>query len=141
MNWQQVPERTYNVSISPPLLSYWFAAVMLVAGENITLLHVSMIPWLLLACWALYRLGERWARAGLLTVVLVIGGPAVVVGMNLMLDVPLLACLCASVEFLARGEPGRSNIGRRWRHRASRRWRSGSSSRGWGSSPCSWSRA
>ncbi len=107
MNWQQIPERTYNVSISPPLLSYWFALVMIVGGENVPLLHLSMIPWLLLVCWALYRLGERWARAGLLTVLLVIGGPAVLVGMNLMLDVPLLACLCASVEFLARGEPGR----------------------------------
>ncbi len=102
VNWQQIPERTYNVSISPPLLSYWFAAVMIVAGENVTLLHVSMIPWLLLACWALYRLGDRWAHAGLTTVVLVVGGPAVMAGMNLMLDVPLLACLCASVEFLAR---------------------------------------
>ncbi len=110
LNWQQVPERTYNVSISPPLLSYWFALVMIVGGENVPLLHVSMVPWLLLACWALYRLGERWARAGLLTVVLVIGGPAVVVGMNLMLDVPLLACLCASVELLARAEPGRSGV-------------------------------
>ena len=109
LNWQQVPERTYNVSISPPLLSYWFALVMIVAGENVALLHLSMIPWLLLACWALYRLGERWARAGLLTVLLVIGGPAVVVGTNLMLDVPLLACLCASVEVIARGEPGRSS--------------------------------
>ncbi|MDR3635028.1 MAG: hypothetical protein P4L84_14585 [Isosphaeraceae bacterium] len=107
LNWQQIPEPTYNVSISPPLLSYWFALVLVVAGENITLLHVSMIPWLLLACWALYRLGERWARAGLITVVLVIGGPAVTAGTNLMLDVPLLACICASVDFLARSESGR----------------------------------
>ena len=108
LNWQQVPESTYHVSISPPLLSYWFALVMFVAGENIVLLHVSMIPWLLLGCWAIFRLGERWAGAGLLTVVLVIGGPAVVVGLNLMLDVPLLACLCASIEFLARSESSRS---------------------------------
>lgn len=108
LNWQQVPERTYDVSISPPLLSYWFALVMIVGGENITVLHLAMIPWLLLACWALFGLGERWAGSGLMTVVLVIGGPAVVVGMNLMLDVPLLACMVASVEFLARGESARS---------------------------------
>jgi hypothetical protein len=108
LNWQQVPERTYNVSISPPLLSYWFAFVMTVAGENIALLHVSMIPWLLLACWALYRLAERWSDSGLIAVLLVVGGPAVTVGMNLMLDVPLLACVCASVEFLARGGGKRS---------------------------------
>ncbi len=110
LNWQQIPEPTYNVSISPPLLSYWFAMVMIVAGENIPLLHLSMIPWLLLACWGVFRLGERWANAGLLTVLLVIGGPAVVVGLNLMLDVPLLACMCASVEFLARIETTRTPV-------------------------------
>ncbi len=108
LNWQQIPERTYNVSISPPLLSYYFALIMLFAGENVIILHLSMIPWLLLATWAVFHLGERWASAGLLTVLLVIGGPAVVVGMNLMLDVPLLACFCASVEFLARSLSGKS---------------------------------
>ncbi len=106
LNWQQVPELTYNVSISPPLLSYWFAGVILVAGENIPLLHMSMIPWLLMACWALFQLGERWASAGLTTVLLVVGGPAVVVGMNLMLDVPLLACMCMSMECLTQVESG-----------------------------------
>lgn len=111
LNWQQIPERTYNVSISPPFLSYYFAMVMIVAGENLVVLHLAMIPWLLLAAWALFRLGERWAGgagAGLLMVLLVIGGPAVVVGMNLMLDIPLLACLCASVEFLARSISGKA---------------------------------
>lgn len=108
LNWQQVPEPTYNVSISPPLLSYWFALVMIVAGENVLLLHASMIPWLLLACWAVFRLGERWASAGMAAVLLVIGAPAVVVGLNLMLDVPLLGCMAASVEFLARGATSRS---------------------------------
>src|SRR5437868_5815339 len=108
INWQQVPERTYNVSISPPLLSYTFALVMAVAGENVPLLHVAMVPWVLIAGWALYRLGERWADAGAATALLVLLGPAVVAGMNLMLDVPLLACVCAAVECLLRGVEGRS---------------------------------
>ena len=103
INWQQVPEPTFAVSISPPLLSYVFALVVAVAGENVPLLHLAMIPWVLLACWALYRLGERQAGAGAATALLVIVGPAVVVGMNLMLDVPLLGCLCAAVECLLRG--------------------------------------
>jgi 4-amino-4-deoxy-L-arabinose transferase-like glycosyltransferase len=103
LNWQHVPERTYNVSISPPLLSYVFALVIAVAGENIVLLHLAMIPWVLLAAWSLYRLGERLAGAGMATTLLVLLGPAVVAGMNLMLDVPLLACICAAVECLLRG--------------------------------------
>jgi hypothetical protein len=103
LNWQQIPEPTYNVSISPPLLSYYFALVISICGENVVALHASMIPWCLLACWALFWLGDRWAGTGLAVVVLVMGGPAVVVGMNLMLDVPLLACVCASAEWLARG--------------------------------------
>jgi hypothetical protein len=64
INWQQVPEPTYRVSISPPLLSYMYALVLAVAGENVFLLHVTLIPWTLVACWALYRLGERWADDG-----------------------------------------------------------------------------
>src|SRR4051794_11546585 len=108
INWQQVPEPTYNVSISPPLLSYVFALGIAVAGENIPLLHVAMIPWVVLACWALYRLGERLADAGAATALLVMLGPAVVVGLNLMLDVPLLACVCAAVECVLRGVERRS---------------------------------
>ena len=103
LNWQQFPERTYKVSISPPLLSYAFALVIAVAGENVPLLHLAMVPWVLLAGWALYRLGERCADAGTATALLVLLGPAVVAGMNLMLDVPLLACICAAVECLLRG--------------------------------------
>ena len=108
LNWQQFPERTYKVSISPPLLSYVFALVISVAGENVPLLHLAMIPWVLVACWALYRLGERFADAGTATALLVLLGPAVVAGMNLMLDVPLLACIAAAVECLLRGVERRS---------------------------------
>jgi hypothetical protein len=103
INWQQFPQPAYDVSISPPLLSYVYAAVIAVAGENIALLHLTMIPWVLLACWALYRSGERWASEGAATALLVVLGPAVVAGMNLMLDVPLLACMSAAVECLLRG--------------------------------------
>src|SRR3954469_14379104 len=39
ITWQQIPEPTYDFSISPPLLSYVFALVMAVAGENIPVLH------------------------------------------------------------------------------------------------------
>jgi hypothetical protein len=103
ITWQQVPEPAYNVSISPPLLSYTFALVIALAGENVALLHVAMIPWLIVACWTLYRLGERCADAGAAAVLLVVLGPAVAAGMNLMLDVPLLACVSAAVECVLRG--------------------------------------
>jgi hypothetical protein len=105
ITWQQVPEPAYKVSISPPLLSYVFALVIAVAGENVVLLHLAMVPWLLAAAWAVYRLGERWAGAGrgAATALLVVLGPAVAAGMNLMLDVPLLACVTAAVECLLRG--------------------------------------
>jgi hypothetical protein len=109
INWQQVPEPTYAVSISPPLLSYVFALVIAVGGENIRLLHASMIPWLVLASWALYRLGERWTDVPAASALLVLLGPAVVAGTNLMLDVPLLACVCAAIECVERGVERRSS--------------------------------
>jgi 4-amino-4-deoxy-L-arabinose transferase-like glycosyltransferase len=103
INWQQFPQPAYEVSISPPLVSYLYAAVIALAGENIALLHLTMIPWVLLTGWALYGLGRRWCGEGTAAALLVMLGPAVAAGMNLMLDVPLLACMAAAVECLCRG--------------------------------------
>jgi hypothetical protein len=107
INWQEIPEPSYKISTNPPGLSYYFALVIRIGGEDLRLLHASMIPWLLLASWASYRLGERWAGSGLMTALLVLVSPAVVVGTNLMLDVPLLSCLLASVEWMERSCEGR----------------------------------
>lgn len=98
-NWQDTPELLYKVSISPPLLSYYFAAVIAAFGESVVLLHLSMIPWLLLLAWGLVRFGERFAGEGLWLALLVLLAPAVVVGTNLMLDVPMTAAALASVEW------------------------------------------
>lgn len=100
MNWQQVPEPTYRFSISPPLFSYYLAAVIVVAGESEIALHAAMIPWLCLAGWGLGRLGDRWNGMGAPTAAFVLGSPAVMVGCNLMLDVPLLACTVVSMELM-----------------------------------------
>ena len=102
INWQHMPQPAYEVSISPPLLSYWFALVITVFGESVVALHAAMFPWILLACWSVHRLCERCANRGIVGLLLVVGCPAFVVGINLMLDVPLLALTCASVEFAMR---------------------------------------
>src|SRR5262249_52775263 len=110
INWQQIPEPTYAVSISPPLLSYAFALVIALAGESPLALHAAMIPWPILASWAIFRLANRRtdpATAAALTLSVILG-PAVLAGMNLMLDVPLLACVCAATECLLRGLERRS---------------------------------
>ena len=101
--WQQILEPTYRVSISPPLLSYYFAAIMAFCGESVIALHAAMIPWILLAAWALEQLGQRWSGRGTLGALLVLCAPVFAVGINLMLDVPMLACVVASIELFWRG--------------------------------------
>lgn len=98
INWQQVTQPAYKVSISPPLMSYQFAAVTAIFADSEIALHVSMIPWAILASWGIYRLSERYCRLPLEATLAVMLAPAVVVGLNLMLDVPLLACIVTSLE-------------------------------------------
>ena len=97
INWQQIPQPAYEVSISPPLISYYLAAAMLVFGDSSAGLHLAMSVWLLMAAWAAYRLAQRWTAYPLPVALLVVCSPATVVGMNLMLDVPLLACILADL--------------------------------------------
>jgi 4-amino-4-deoxy-L-arabinose transferase-like glycosyltransferase len=99
LNWQNIPQKTYAVSISPPLVSYYHALILYGFGESDIALHAGMIPWLMLAGWSLARLGDRWVGAGGPVAALVLCSPAVVVGTNLMLDTPLLACCCTAIEF------------------------------------------
>lgn len=106
INWQQIAEPAYKVSISPPLLSYYFAFVMLLAGESVPILHVSMLVWLLLLGWGVYRLAERWTTMPATVALSVLCAPMLAVGINLMLDVPMLACTCASLEFGLRASEG-----------------------------------
>lgn len=111
INWQHVPQPAYQVSISPPLLNYYFAIVMAVFGNSLLTLHLSMIPWMLLLAWSIYHLTRRWTTQPVFVSLTLLCAPPLVVGMNLMLDVPLLACTCTSIELAIRCATRQHRIG------------------------------
>lgn len=111
-NWQNIPEPLYRTSISPPLLSYYFAAARELFGESDLVLSLAIGPWLALLAWGLVRVGVRFAGNGFWPAMLVLSGPAVGVGTNRMLDVPMLAMMLASLEFAGRSLESPSYAGR-----------------------------
>ncbi|HVJ82169.1 MAG TPA: hypothetical protein VNC50_13970 [Planctomycetia bacterium] len=108
INWQHIPTPAYKVSISPPLLNYCFAPFLALGGEPHVVLGAAMIPWLVLAAWALLHLGARVTPGGGALALFVLAGPAVVAGTNRMIDVPLLAAMTAALECAFRYSLGRS---------------------------------
>jgi hypothetical protein len=84
-------------------VSYYFAGLIFLFGESVVVLHAGMIPWLIAAGWSIGRLESRFCGSAGWGTLLVLLGPAVVVGTNLMLDVPLLACTAFAVEMCCRG--------------------------------------
>jgi hypothetical protein len=109
-NWQHTTRPAYEVSISPPLLSYWHALWMKLGFGDGPALHLMMLPWLALLGWCLLSLfGRVSEHAGLATAALILS-PSVFAGSNLMLDVPMTACLTAGFECLLRSEERRSRL-------------------------------
>lgn len=108
LHWQDQPEPTWKSSISPPLVSYYLALIMSIAGENIPVLHAAMIPWYWLLGFSAYSIARRETYSPAMVAIALLCSPAVAVGGNLMLDVPMTASLCASVALALRGERARS---------------------------------
>jgi hypothetical protein len=103
--WYDHPQPAAEV-LAPPVLPYWWAAGIRLFGERPVLWKMWLLPFLLLLTWALYALFRRFCR-GLewpLTWLTVLS-PAVLPGVNLMLDVPALALgLAAVAVFLRAGD-------------------------------------
>jgi len=108
INWQHFDQQAYKVSISPPLLSYYHAFWMTLGAGDGVLLHLAMIPWLALLAWSVLALVDRIGPYGEWAALIVLVSPGVFAGTNLMLDVPMTACLTAGVECLFRAMDRRS---------------------------------
>jgi len=98
INWQHTLQPAYAVSISPPLLSYYHALWLSLGFHEGFALHVMMIPWLALLAWSVTALLARTGGHAFLATAVLIVSPGVFGGTNLMLDVPMTACLTAAVE-------------------------------------------
>lgn len=97
INWQQITEPTWNVSISPPGFSYWLAGWMACGVTGEVGLHVASSFWLLVLGLSSYSWARRLGSCPVSVAMLVVCGPLVTAGQNLMLDVPMLALASSSI--------------------------------------------
>jgi len=99
LNWQGTTERAFDVLSNPPGIAWWLAPVHELSEP---VLHLWMLPWLLLALWGCWRLGQVLVPAsqgGGLASLLVLGTCPVVLlaSQALTPDLPLFACTVAGI--------------------------------------------
>jgi len=95
--WHQSAQSARNV-MAPPFLPYWWAAAIRVVGDSPALWKVSLLPiHLLLAC-SLSSLARRFASPFARPLVwAMMLSPTILPSANLMLDIPNLTFVLASV--------------------------------------------
>ena len=100
--WWSEPEPAMEILL-PPVVPYWLALGMKLFGEHVALLKLWLFPFVWLLAWALGALRRRFARGADGRVLpLLMLSPAVLPTVNLMLDVPAVALVLASVELFIR---------------------------------------
>ncbi len=89
--WNHAPTSAMNV-LAPPVLPYWWAAAIRLFGQQPWLWKLWLFPFSLILTTSLQALFRRFARGLETTLVwLTVFSPAILPGINLMLDVPALA--------------------------------------------------
>jgi hypothetical protein len=111
--WLEEPQPLAKVTTNPPLVSYWLAPWIALAGYREWVLHLSFAPFVALLMWGMHRLATRWLGAewAWWAVGWLMLSPAVLPGMNLMRDVPALALLVGGLACWVEGVERR---GARW---------------------------
>jgi hypothetical protein len=103
--WLEEPQPLAKVTTNPPLVSYWLAPWIALAGYREWVLHLSFAPFVALLMWGMHRLATRWLGAewAWWAVGWLMLSPAVLPGMNLMRDVPALALLVGGLACWVEG--------------------------------------
>jgi hypothetical protein len=103
--WLEEPQPLAKVTTNPPLVSYWLAPWIALAGYREWVLHLSFAPFVALLAWGMHRLATRWlgAQWAWWAVGWLMLSPAVLPGMNLMRDVPALALLVGGLACWVEG--------------------------------------
>lgn len=98
INWNGTTESAWSTLANPPIFPAFLAAWASLFGWSEVSLHIALVPISLLALVAVAGLARRVTMSPLHAVILMLASPAFVLGSQVaMPDVPMLACLAASV--------------------------------------------
>lgn len=108
IDWHQKPVAAWDVMVAP-VTSYYWAPAMALFGDNPVAWKAWFLPLQWLFCYSVLVLLRRVVRrhAGALTVAVGLGA-TVLPGLNMMLEVPMLAWAFASLAVLLRAFDRRS---------------------------------
>lgn len=103
INWQGTTEHAFDVLSNPPGIAWWLAPV---ADLPVWMQHAWMLPWLGLALWGAWRLGQRLTGSAASATLLLCASPVGLLAAHaLMPDLPLLACTLAGAAGLVSRPP------------------------------------
>lgn len=106
--WHQRRVPAWDVMVAPVHSYYWAPLLAWFDGGPVAW-KAWFLPLQWLFCWSLLLLLQRWcARAAVPVLVSIALGPAVLPGVNLMLEVPMFAFAFASITALLRSFERRS---------------------------------
>jgi hypothetical protein len=106
--WHQKPVAAWTIMVAPVHSYYWAPGIWLF-GDSVVLWHLWFLPVQWLFCYSLLLLLRRWVRRGAGWIMAGIAlGPAVLPGLNLMLEVPMLSLGLSSLVVLQRAFDQRS---------------------------------
>jgi hypothetical protein len=106
INWQGTTERAFDVLSNPPGIAWWLAPV---ADLPVWAQHAWMLPWLALALWGAWKLGDRLTGAPVAATLLLCASPIGLLSAHaLMPDLPLFACTLAGAAGLISTAPRRA---------------------------------
>jgi hypothetical protein len=89
--WLQWPQPVHE-ELTPPLLPYWWALILRVAGESTVAWKLGLFPFAALLSVSLFSVLRRFTgRLALPLVILCLFSPALLPGFNLMQDIPAQA--------------------------------------------------
>jgi hypothetical protein len=95
LNWQGTAERAFDVLSNPPGIAWWLAPTL---GFPVAVQRAWMLPWLGLALWGAWRLGQRFSSDGERATLLLLTSPIVFLSSAALLpDAPLFALTLAGV--------------------------------------------
>jgi len=100
--WHQKPVPGWTIMVAPVHSYYWAPGIWLF-GDSVVGWHLWFLPVQWLFCFSLLSLLQRWLRRGAVALTATLAlGPAVLPGLNLMLEIPMLALGLTSLVWLQR---------------------------------------
>lgn len=108
LNWNGIEEEAFHILANPPLVPYWLAVWGTTLSWSESVLHLSMLPFSIIAIVAFAALAAEYAVRPALAAILLIASPGFFLGSQVVMpDVAMLgfflAALACAVRYMRTG--------------------------------------